>query len=429
MKSLLIAFVLFLSSNLLFSQVPNDFVVSSGFSAERNARFRVADAPDDFLEITNSTQFDDSFIPSIWAHHQSDNRFVLRLFATTTSAYDDGDIPIMIFRTELRNAINQVAPSGGTFPWGTNAAPIFNRPVFAWENGSTQLMTLRANGFLGLGTTTPTALFHTVGSVRFEDLLVKTTPNFMLGTDANGNVYKYPYQTGGTGTADADWLKPDGSVALSIDDDIYTNGKVGINVQFPAATLHVNGTVRLENLSSGIAAPDFILGTDIDGNVSKYIPQAGGGSIADADWLQPDGTVSYSINNNIYTNGKVSIGTSNIPTTVGSEDVSSYSLFVKGGVLTEEVRVAVVSDWADYVFKKDYQLPTLKEVEQQIVNAGHLKDIPSEKEVKENGVDLLEMNKLLLKKVEELTLYLIEIDKKMAKQEQELKEIKAKSKK
>jgi len=69
--------------------------------------------------------------------------------------------------------------------------------------------------------------------------------------------------------------------------------------------------------------------------------------------------------------------------------------------------------WADYVFLPDYQLPTLQEVERHIREKGHLKDIPSEKEVEKEGVDLGEMNKKLLAKVEELTLYLIEQNKKL----------------
>lgn len=74
-------------------------------------------------------------------------------------------------------------------------------------------------------------------------------------------------------------------------------------------------------------------------------------------------------------------------------------------------RVKVYTTWADYVFKEDYDLPTLQEVEQHIKENGHLKDIPSEAEVLKNGIELGEMNKLLLQKVEELTLYIIDLNK------------------
>ncbi len=414
MKRLPVIILLFFGQ-ILLAQVPNDFLVPNNISAERNSRFRVSDAPDDFLEITNSTQFDNSFIPSIWGHQQSDTRFVLRLFATTTSTYDSGILPLMIFRAELRNAINQSAPTGGTFPWGNVAANVVNRPLFSWQNGNTDLMTIRANGFLGIGTTTPSALLHTFGTVRFENLPNSTVASFMLGTDSSGNVSEYPIPAGGN--PDADWLRPDGSVSYSINNDIYTNGKVGINVQNPSSDFDVDGTVRLQNLPNSTSA-SFMLGTDSSGNVSEYPIPAGGSP--DADWLRPDGSVSYSINNDIYTNGKVGIGTSIIPTSVGTEDVSSYGLFVKGGILTEEVRVAVESEWADFVFDDEYKLPTLKEVEEQIRKEKHLKDIPSAEEVKNNGIELAEMNKLLLQKVEELTLYVIELNKKVETQQAEI---------
>jgi hypothetical protein len=117
--------------------------------------------------------------------------------------------------------------------------------------------------------------------------------------------------------------------------------------------------------------------------------------------------------------GKVGIGGGgatdtpfgNFPTTAGSIDVSNYRLFVKGGMLTEEVRVSLKSSWADYVFKKDYKLPTLQEVEKQIQDKGHLFNLPSAQQVKEDGIELGEMAKIQQEKIEELTLYLIQQNK------------------
>ena len=67
--------------------------------------------------------------------------------------------------------------------------------------------------------------------------------------------------------------------------------------------------------------------------------------------------------------------------------------------------------WSDFVFYKDYKLPSLTEVEDHIKEKGHLKDIPSNKEVKKNGIFLGEMNAKLLQKIEELTLYTIQQEK------------------
>ena len=71
--------------------------------------------------------------------------------------------------------------------------------------------------------------------------------------------------------------------------------------------------------------------------------------------------------------------------------------------------------WSDYVFQKDYSLPSLLEVEEFIGENGHLPGVPSENEVLENGVDLSEMNTILLKKIEELTLYVINQQKEIEK--------------
>ena len=76
-------------------------------------------------------------------------------------------------------------------------------------------------------------------------------------------------------------------------------------------------------------------------------------------------------------------------------------LAVNGDIHTQEVRVDM-NGWSDFVFNNDYSLPTLDEVETHIKANGHLKDIPSEAEVKANGINLGEMDARLLQKIEEL---------------------------
>jgi hypothetical protein len=417
--------IMLLVSAVIFGQVPYPHTANDAgvMMAERIASFSVVGAGNDRFEITNATNFDGQFVPQLWSYRETDNRFTLGIAANISSATDNGTSPLMIFSTSIPTQLQLNAPTTGVFPWGNpgTANPIVNRPLFQWNNANNRLMTIIANGNLGLGTVSPTARFHNLGSVRFENLANSTNPNFVLGTDANGNVFEYNVSSV-AGSGDADWLKPDGTVAMSINDDIYTNGKVGINAQNPTANLHSNGSVRFENLANS-SNPGFVLGTDANGNVFEYNVSSVTGS-GDADWLKPDGTVAMSINDDIYNNGKVGIGVNNFPTSVGAEDVSFYKLFVKGGVLTEEVRVALDSEWADYVFKKEYKLPTLQEVEAHIKKEGHLKDIPSAKEVKDNGVELGEMNKLLLQKIEELTLYVIDLNKKVEEQKEQINELK-----
>ena len=110
----------------------------------------------------------------------------------------------------------------------------------------------------------------------------------------------------------------------------------------------------------------------------------------------------------VHNNGKVTIGTENF-------DSSDYNLYVKKGIKTEKIKVefANVNGWADYVFNKDYKLMPLEDVENFINENKHLPEVPSAQEVVDNGVELKGMNVLLLKKVEELTLHIIELNKKL----------------
>lgn len=111
-----------------------------------------------------------------------------------------------------------------------------------------------------------------------------------------------------------------------------------------------------------------------------------------------------------HTNGNMGIGTDN----------PQNKLDVNGTIRAKEIRVE--SDWADFVFKKGYYLPTLKEVKRHIDENGTLPGVPSEKEVKANGVNLAETDVLLLQKIEELTLYIIDL-------KQEIEDLKSQIKK
>jgi len=95
---------------------------------------------------------------------------------------------------------------------------------------------------------------------------------------------------------------------------------------------------------------------------------------------------------------------------IGTTPQSNYQLAVDGKIHTKEVKVDLTG-WADYVFFKDYKLPTLEEVQQHIQEKGHLINIPSATEVEANGIELGQMNKLLLEKIEELTLYTLQQQK------------------
>ncbi|AUD02683.1 hypothetical protein [Spirosoma pollinicola] len=88
---------------------------------------------------------------------------------------------------------------------------------------------------------------------------------------------------------------------------------------------------------------------------------------------------------------------------------SNYNLLVEGGILTEHLRVANRTGqyWADYVFAPGYRLLSLSEVKRYITLHGHLPDMPSAATVNTEGIDVVQTQRLLLQKIEELTLHAI----------------------
>jgi chitodextrinase len=106
--------------------------------------------------------------------------------------------------------------------------------------------------------------------------------------------------------------------------------------------------------------------------------------------------------NNMFAAGVAGIGTAPNP---------DFRLSVNGAIRAKEI--IVETGWSDFVFEPGYYLAPLNEVESFIKLNGHLKDIPSEAHVKANGVGLAEINTLLLQKIEELTLYIIELNKRL----------------
>lgn len=106
---------------------------------------------------------------------------------------------------------------------------------------------------------------------------------------------------------------------------------------------------------------------------------------------------------------KIGINTNNLVDQIGTIDISEYSLYVKGGILTEEIHVA--PSWADYVFEKGYELMPLTQVASFIEKNGHLPNIPSTEVIAIEGIELGDMTKRQQEKIEELMLYVIEIQK------------------
>lgn len=139
--------------------------------------------------------------------------------------------------------------------------------------------------------------------------------------------------------------------------------------------------------------------------------------------------ILFSIPNNVNDGGSY-VGFEDNHNGVWAKFFNNATARFNGKIFAKEVEVKT-NVWADYVFKKDYQLNTLEEVENHIAEKGHLPNIPSASEVIEKGINVAEMDVKLLEKIEELTLYLIgqnkrlnEQNEKLQSQSQEIKELK-----
>lgn len=189
---------------------------------------------------------------------------------------------------------------------------------------------------------------------------------------------------------------------------LLSNGNVGIGTTNPTAVFEVNKSVnnqwttRIKN--TGGEALGLLIQSGYGGAQSSNNPTI----------LQLEDN-NNNVRMKVQSNGKVGIGAEQIP--------NGYKLAVKGKILAEEIKVE--TGWADYVFKQGYDLPSLKEVEQHILEKGHLINIPSATEVEENGIQLGEMNKLLLEKIEELTLYTLQQQKEILQLRKQLKKVDA----
>ncbi|MEI9945509.1 MAG: carbohydrate-binding protein [Chitinophagaceae bacterium] len=191
------------------------------------------------------------------------------------------------------------------------------------------------------------------------------------------------------------YLKVDGSTVIWA--DAPTSGGGSSTYIFNSPLSHSEGNVTITQATSG--TPGYLSSTDWNTFNNKLSSQ----------WIT-------GANNTIYYNtANVGIGVTN----------PAYKLTVGGTIGARKVKVTSET-WADYVFEKNYKLPTLAEVEKYIEEHKHLPEIPSAKEVEKNGVDVGDNQVLLLKKIEELTLYLIEQNKKIEKLQQEINTIKNK---
>jgi hypothetical protein len=205
----------------------------------------------------------------------------------------------------------------------------------------------------------------------------------------------------GAYSASAQWT--DGGVYQT------TTDNVGIgSATAPATLLHVSKsgpepTITIQNAGGTGGASYSMIDNLSSGSWKFKVTGTGGFKIRDIASSLDVLTIEKNAKANaiyIKAGGNVGIGTINPQST----------LAVNGKITCKEVEVTLTG-WPDYVFGKEYKLSPLSEVENYIKVNGHLPGISSAKEIEQNGLSLGEMNKQLMQKVEELTLYVIQLQK------------------
>ena len=279
-------------------------------------------------------------------------------------------------------------------------------PVLAdtlWS-GSTGSDIYNANsGRVYVGSGTPTHKFNVFGSIKgTSDLFLgssytKDGDIQLIGTSGNKFVH-----------IDASGTTPiDGNIKLYLSgsgDSFFKGGNLGIGTDNPSESLEVDGRIKNNN------TVQFASGWYSDTSPSIRVGDEQYGISAKTGYLRlwskaSSGGILFNTNSSeamrITSSGEVGIGTI----------TPSHKLTVNGTIKAEEIIVGNVT--ADYVFKDDYYLRPLEDVESFINKNGYLPNIPNEKEVEINGLQIGELNVKLLEKIEELTLYIIDLEKRI----------------
>lgn len=308
--------------------------------------------------------------------------------------------------------------------------------------------TFPASGNAGIGTTAPISALHVKGSVLSENgpnsLAAARNTGFHNWVDrAYGS--ELHYLNGKWGLAV--FARTDSDIRLghyggnenaqgnmNVKMLIQPDGKTGIGTTTPLEMLHVKGSVLAENnalSASNVRNKGFYTWTDraygmelhnLGGKWGLAVFARTESDIRIGHYAGADtGQAQLSIKMVVRNDGKVGIG-------AVDASKAGYKLFVEEGILTEKVKVAIKTsaDWSDYVFHKNYPLMSIQQVEQFIQTNGHLPGIPSAAEVVNEGIDLGKMNAKLLEKIEELTLYIIDQQKKLDAVQQRLNQLEQK---
>jgi len=177
-------------------------------------------------------------------------------------------------------------------------------------------------------------------------------------------------------------------------------GRVGIGISFPSCELDVNGKIKSNDIGTKVLNADsiFIKGKNI------------------LELFEQSGTSKF---NSLYIGERQITPTQKLYV---DGDIYGTKLDINGMIRGKELKLEATG-WADFVFAPSYKLMPLSKVESHIREHKHLPDIPSEKEILENGVNVVEIQAKLLQKIEELTLYTIQQQKQLEDQAIQLRQL------
>jgi hypothetical protein len=227
---------------------------------------------------------------------------------------------------------------------------------------------------------------NTTSNVNGSVLELRSTAGapVMLGAiNFNNNANGYPGQIGYTNDHKLTF-RTNGHERMQID----ASGNVNIGTTpFVGIRLNVDGGIA--KFDDGVVAYDDNAGVE---NIAVY----GSATGATTNWA------AYFPNGNVHILNELRIGT--------TDGAAGYLVSVNGKMMCEELKVQLQENWPDYVFDKGYALRSISQLENEIKEQGHLPGVPSAAAA-QDGIEVGEMQRVLLEKVEELTLYIIELQK------------------
>jgi hypothetical protein len=278
-----------------------------------------------------------------------------------------------------------------------------------WE-GWRKVITEDANGNINLGGSSASERFH----IEEGKIFIQAPP---LGQgNSSGALLRmgaHPYsawhaglgitQGEGVDVYDLDFYTIFGTSTAKM--KLTAWGGLGIGV-YPLHMLHVNGDV-------GLGDNSYI---STNNGYTRFFTATNGGQGIQAGAIAiTDNYSEVAPTNGMYIKGSVGIGTATLP--------AGAKLAVNGHIYSTKLKVTQTG-WPDYVFENDYELSNLQDVEAYIKANKHLPGVLSASDVEKDGLDVGDNQVALLKKIEELTLYIIEMKKQIDKQQKEIGELK-----